>query len=397
MAAGLKKLILLGLTLVLPRIPIFLAAYLLTKGDYFVFNKYYYSASVLIIWGTLGFEFALNNTKTKYSLLTLSVLANIFISGFILYLVIKAEVNFVDIFVISSFGFFVASANILSFRALYLGKLTAYFLINLAHSIILMLIVFIGNLLGREGLIIGFTTGSAIFFFGVFCYQNKNETKKFDGKSLVDLYSLGFSSFVINSIVPLLLTADKLIVNNTFDNITANSYTFSWTITAPLFYIGNIFEKMVYSTDRSELRLKNIFRWNGLMIILYSLIVVTYTQWFAHLLPNSIDVELVKNITLWMLTGYSIYAMLRFPINGYLFKTQKEKVQKSLARKYVIVGLLAIITYFWFSGVIAANYKLLLAFNFIVLLLLISAKIAEIWGIAQFIRLVRFNLKGSNE
>jgi hypothetical protein len=193
------------------------------------------------------------------------------------------------------------------------------------------------------------------------------------------------------------LAADKFLANYMFDSITANSYTFAWTITAPLFYIGNVFEKMVYSSDRSELRLKSTFLLNGSMIVIYSLVIIIITNWVTFLLPKSIDAGLVRNISLWMLLGYSLYAIMHFPINGYLFKTQKETVQKSLAGKYIVIGLAAVLAYYWFRVEIAADYKLLLLFNFSLLSLLIAAKVAEIWGISNFMRLVRNGFRGSND
>jgi len=192
----------------------------------------------------------------------------------------------------------------------------------------------------ENGLIIGLTLGAALYFITVWVFQFRNEREQFDGKNLKDIYSIGFSSFVINSIVPFLLAADKFIVNHNFENITANSYTFAWGLTAPLFYIGNIFEKMIYA-ERKEVT-KKLVLVNGLLnialISIYAIAVFTTINISDSILPQSVSKEMVRSITLMMLIGYSIYAIVHFPLNGYLFK-QKDKCMSITQDCFFIISL----------------------------------------------------------
>ena len=211
-------------------------------------------------------------------------------------------------------------------------------------------------------------------------FQFRNEREQFDGKSLKDLYTLGFSSFVINSIVPFLLAADKFIVNHNFENITANSYTFAWGLTAPLFYIGNIFEKLIYA-EKKEVTKKTILEYgllNITLISIYAIAVFTAINISDSILPQSVSKEMVRSITLIMLIGYSIYAIVHFPLNGYLFKQKNKSFPKKIAVLYVIAATVFVILYALIREELYIHYTRLLFYNFSVLAVLLIIKIAVV-------------------
>jgi len=377
---SIKQIITLGLTLVLPRMPILLAAYLLSKENYFFFNKYYYTATMLILWSSFGFEFAISYTKTKYSLLTGSILTNVVITSIVLYFVVIEELNLYEFIAIASYSFFVTAANVVNFRILYTGKTFIYLLTNLLNATFLFIAIVLGRMFSENGLIIGLTLGAALYFITVWVFQFRNEREQFDGKNLKDIYSIGFSSFVINSIVPFLLAADKFIVNHNFENITANSYTFAWGLTAPLFYIGNIFEKMIYA-ERKEVT-KKLVLVNGLLnialISIYAIAVFTTINISDSILPQSVSKEMVRSITLMMLIGYSIYAIVHFPLNGYLFKQKDKSFPKKIAVLYVIAAAVFVILYALIREELYVHYTRLLFYNFSVLAVLLIIKIAVV-------------------
>lgn len=377
---SIKQIITLGLTLVLPRIPILLAAYVLSKENYFFFNKYYYTAAMQILWSSFGFEFAISFTKTKYTLLTGSILTNVLITSIVLYFAVIEELNIYKFMAISSYSFFVTVANVINFRILYTGKAFIYLLTNMLNAILLFLAIMLGGIYAENGLIIGLTLGAALYFITVLAFQFRNEREQFDGKSLKELYTLGFSSFVINSIVPFLLAADKFIVNHNFENITANSYTFAWGLTAPLFYIGNIFEKLIYA-EKKEVTKKMVLV-NGLLnialITIYAIAVFTAINISDSILPQSVSKEMVRSITLIMLIGYSIYAIVHFPLNGYLFKQKNKSFPKKIAVLYVIAAAVFVILYALIREELYVHYTRLLFFNFTVLTVLLIIKIAVV-------------------
>lgn len=211
--------------------------------------------------------------------------------------------------------------------------------------------------------------------------QLKNEHEKFEGKNIKELYTIGFSSFIINSIVPFLLAADKFIVNNNFENITANSYTFAWGLTAPLFNIGNIFEKMIYA-EREEVTKKMILI-NGLLnivlISIYAIAVFTAINISDSILPMSVSKDLVRSITLIMLIGYSIYAIVHFPLNGYLFKQKNKSLPKKIAVLYVIAVAVFVILFALLREELFVHYTRLLFYNFAVLAVLLIIKLIAVY------------------
>jgi hypothetical protein len=105
-------------------------------------------------------------------------------------------------------------------------------------------------------------------------------------------------------------------------------------------------------------------------VVIYGMINIT-----DSLIPHSVSKELVRSISLLMLIGYSIYAMLHFPVNGYLFKYTGESVPKNIAVFYVIAAIVFAAIYFMFKQELTAHYTRLLFFNFTVLGVLLVIKI----------------------
>jgi O-antigen/teichoic acid export membrane protein len=377
-----KKIITIGLTLVLPRIPILLSAYILSKESYSFFNKYYYTATMIILLSSFGFEFAISYSKTKYPFLISAILANVFITAIVMYFTVIEDLSLYKYTAIILYSFFITSANVITVRILYTGQTGIYLFANVINAFLLLFAIVLGRMFSGNGLIIGLTLGSALYFLSVMIIQMRNEKEQFYGDSLKDLYSIGFSSFVINSIVPLLLTADKFIVNHNFDNVTANSYTFAWLLASPLFYIGNVFEKMIYSSDKTEARksLQSNFQLNILFISIYSVVIYGIINITDSFIPHSVSKELVRSISLLMLIGYSIFAMLHFPVNGYLFKYTGESVPKNIAVLYIIAATAFIVIYFTFKEELTAHYSGLLFFNFTALGVLLVIKIFIVFG-----------------
>jgi len=388
---SIKQIFTIGLTVITPRIPILLAAYILSKENYFLFNKYYYAATMIVMISSFGFEFAISYTKTKYSLLFGSILVNVCIVAIVTYFTVIENISLYKYAAIMLYSFFVASTNVLTFRILYTGKTGIYLFANLIYASVLIIAIVLGKIFSGNGLITGLTLGSALYFFTVLILQKKNEKEQFYGHSIKDLYSVGFSPFIIISIVPLLIKADKIIINQNYDNVTANSYTFAWGLIAPIFYIGNVFEKMIYSSEKTAARktFQSNFLLNMFLITFYSVVIYMLINFTDSLIPNSVSIELVRSISLVMLIGYSVFAIFHFPVNGYLFKYTDKLVPKNIANKYLIAAVIFLAIYFIFRQTLIANYTRLLFSNFIVLAVLLLIKIASLFGLS-----VKNKLKG---
>ena len=116
------------------------------------------------------------------------------------------------------------------------------------------------------------------------------------------------------------LAGDKFIVNHFFTTDIANTYTFAWGLTAPIFYIGNLIEKYLYAEpnpDKSRILKKGFIFSLDINFCLYfrDCYVVKF---FPSLLPASISKEFLGAYFVFMITGYSFYVILTFPAE-YLF------------------------------------------------------------------------------
>ncbi len=193
-----------------------------------------------------------------------------------------------------------------------------------------------------------------------------------------EFYKLGLSAFIINSAVSLALSLDKYYVNSFFEISLANSYTFSWSLTAPVFYIGSIIERYLYS-GKYEMKLSFFRKGFGLSIVfipLYAVLLMVFVYFFPQYLPSSVDVNYMQKITTMMITGYSIYSLIHFTVNAYLFKLVHTSVQKEVSKYYTIILFLFIGFFFFvFQDMIVLDYKTLLITIWVYIFLLLIAKI----------------------
>lgn len=193
-----------------------------------------------------------------------------------------------------------------------------------------------------------------------------------------EFYKVGLSAFIINSAVSLALSLDKYYVNSFFELSLANSYTFSWSLTAPVFYIGSIIERYLYA-GKYEIKFSLFRKGFGLSVIfipLYTAALICFVYFFPQFLPASVDVNHVREITTMMIAGYSIYSLIHFTVNAYLFKLMHTSVQKEVSVYYTIILLLFIgYFYFVFQDMILLNYKTLLISIWSYIFLLLIAKI----------------------
>ena len=183
-----KKIITIGLTLVLPRIPILLSAYILSKESYSFFNKYYYTATMIILLSSFGFEFAISYSKTKYPFLISAILANVFITAIVMYFTVIEDLSLYKYTAIILYSFFITSANVITVRILYTGQTGIYLFANVINAFLLLFAIVLGRMFSGNGLIIGLTLGSALYFLSVMIIQMRNEKEQFYGDSLKDLY-----------------------------------------------------------------------------------------------------------------------------------------------------------------------------------------------------------------
>lgn len=383
----LLKIILLGLTNLLPKIPLFLAAYILSSDQLLSFNRYFYNATLITIISSFGFDFAYNLSKPSFRLMIFAQLINSIITTVVLTAGSFLSVSFLGVISLFSYSLFINLAHVFQFRLLFIGRYRLYFITHLLNMVAFILLLVGIKSMSREMIYLLFPFSSSIILFINFYFLIRYDNEKLCSEDIIDLYRSGFPAFLINSIVPFLFILDKFLVNNHLDQVTANSYTFAWLLTAPLFYIGNIFEKMIYSS--TEKLGKGVFIQsiilNSSAIILYALLISFLLFFQSWLLPKTINLLLVQKIGITMLFGYSIYAVFHFPLNGYLFKYKNKKIQNSIAIKYFILAIASLLFILFSKDYLLSDFQNILLLNFSILALLLLIKIIEIWGLKRIL------------
>jgi hypothetical protein len=178
--------------------------------------------------------------------------------------------------------------------------------------------------------------------------------------------------------VSLALAADKYFVNHFFPLEIANSYTFAWGLTAPMFYIGVLIEQYLFSetnTSKSNI-LKRGFILVASLVIIYALAIISVINFFPQIIPVSVDYATVKKIFTLMIIGYSLYVIVHFPVNAYLFKALSTEKQKTISIAFAIIIFSFLVLYILiFQEMILIDYIWLLIITWSYLFTLFIAKI----------------------
>lgn len=358
---SIKRLSLIGAAIVSSKLVLILIAYFFNETEYNTFNKYYYTASILILFGSFGFNFAITRVKIKPHILLGSVIFNLVIVSTVYNFLAEPFTNISNIISLFVYSLFSSIGGILVFKSLFDGYYSRYFILTFAHSLLhLSIIPFV--IYFDYDLVILFPVLASIWMLVIawmlFPLQenNSNDLKQF--------YRLGFSAFVINSTAGLAFALDKYFINHFYQVDVANSYTFAWSLIAPIFYIGVLIEKNIYSIKNGVAKrvIRKSLVWLIVAIVGYAFTFTMLIIYFPKLLPHSVEPNLLRNIFLFMIVGYGIYAIFHFPINGYLFKYADDINQKLISIGYIVVTLMfACVIYFALSDWLMINYQNLIS------------------------------------
>jgi O-antigen/teichoic acid export membrane protein len=375
----LLRFVLIGSTIFSNKLILILIAYFFTETQYNIFNKAYYTASILILFGTLGFDFAINRNKTSFKIVVFGVILNVTVTLAILFFISEPFTSGYQLISIFVYSLFACLGGIFTFRHLFQGRIKIYVLLMFTNALLhLMIIPFITLLKADIFLLFPFITLSW-FLIGYPSFIKHNKEK---GDNLASLYKLGISTFIINSAVSLALVADKYIVNHYFPMDTANAYTFSWGLIVPLLYIGNLIEKLIYSSTSGDAF--RIFRKSLIVLLIlvaaYSILLLAAVNFLPTVLPNSINAVQLVQILSFMITGYALFVVINFPVNGYLFKFAETAKQKTIAAAYLITIIIFPIAFVLFNGGSEiTNYRTLLFLIWFFIFLLLIIKTAVIF------------------
>jgi len=373
--ANIKKLFFLGVAVASTKVMLLLFAYFFDADTYNQFNQIYYTASMVILFGSLGFNIAVTRINLSPSLVTASVFLTTLLAYLFLQVISAPFENVFEIVSILIYCLFISLSGIYVFHLLFSGRYRDYVLLTLLYSALHLLIIPAILFLKLSLFSILPVVAFLWFLIGTPKYIKQKDSSF---RNLKEFYKVGVSAFVINSAVSLALAADKYFVNHFFSVELANSYTFAWGLTAPMFYIGVLIEQYLFSetnTSKSNI-LKRGFILVTTFVILYAAAMIAAIYLFPNIMPASVDHATVLKIFTLMISGYSVYVILHFPVNAYLFKALGTGKQKTISLYFSIIILVYILLYVLIlQGIFIIDYVWLLVFTWSYIFTLLITKI----------------------
>ena len=121
--ANIKKLMLLGFAVVSTKVMLLLFAYFFNSETYNHFNQIYYTASIVILFGSLGFNIAVTRVNVSMWLLTFSVVVTTSIAYLFLQIISSPFENGIEIFSILLYCTFISITGISCFSNIIFGKI----------------------------------------------------------------------------------------------------------------------------------------------------------------------------------------------------------------------------------------------------------------------------------
>lgn len=297
-----------------------LVAYLLPSAAYNHFNQIYYSASLLSMIGTMGLDVSTYKHPLPHSVLFLCVLANVLLLTGLMRLFGFHFGSTQDIFNTIIFGYLTAVGNIITTKMLFSNQFKIYCIISAMRGAFQVLAIPMFVFL-RVDLLTSMILLNGVWL--VLCVIIYPSHEKFSFRKVIETYKEGVCNFFINSAAGIGFNIDKYVVNHFFPIAFANIYTFSWSLVAPVFYLGNAVEKTMYSSDEvgslSSILIKYSFALM-LLLLVYVACVWGVVIFFPTALPRSAPLASAHLILSLMLLIYGVYTMFHYPLNGLLFK-----------------------------------------------------------------------------
>ena len=372
--SNIKKLFFLGIAVASTKLMLLLFAYFFDAETYNQFNQIYYTASLMILFGSLGFNIAVTRVNMNLIKVSAAVAVNVLFVYLFLQIISVPFNNLFEITSINIYSIFISISGIFVFQLLFSGRYKDYALLTILYSVLHLLIIPVIILLHASLFTLLPLVAITWFLIGVPKFIKQLDSSPGNFKQF---YKIGLSAFVINSAVSLALAADKYFVNHFFSLEVANSYTFAWGLTAPMFYIGVIIEQFLFSEanpSKSNI-LKRGLVLSTALVIVYSFAILAIVNFFPNLLPATVSYDYVLKISSLMIAGYSLYVIFHFPVNAYLFKSLGIEKQKSISIIFsVIITAFLILYIIIMQGLIEINYYwlLIITWSYIFTLLIVK-------------------------
>lgn len=372
---NIKKLFFLGIAVASTKVMLLLFAYFFNAETYNQFNQIYYTASIIILFGSLGFNIAITRVGVSLKMVAAAVAVNAIAVYLVLQLISSPFNNLPEILSIIAYSIFISVTGIFNFHLLFTGRYKDYVILTILYSVLHLLLIPAVIFFGIDFFIALPAVGILWLLSGLPRYIRVKDTAF---QNIKEFYKIGLSAFVINSAVSLALAADKYFVNHFFSLDLANSYTFAWGLTAPMFYIGVIIEQFLFSEAKPSKAsiLKKGFSLSASMVAIYAASLLIVVNFFPGLIPDSVNYNYVLSILTLMITGYSVYVIFHFPVNAYLFKSLGTEKQKTISIFFSMIIFAFVILYtVIMQGVIEITYLWLLIITWSYIFTLLITKI----------------------
>jgi len=215
--------------------------------------------------------------------------------------------------------------------------------------------------------------------------SNKKGEKGFE--SVRNFYAAGIAAFVLNSSAVGILVFGKYIAANSFSVEISNSYIFSTILVTPIFYFGQLIEKLIYTIKKELINKRGIMiTAMALLFFLYSDFVIAGVNFFPNLLPDAVHQNSLLKIVPIMMLGSALFSAFHYPLHGILFKELNVKVQKELSMYYFII-LIAFMSCGYYLFVLRNHdWLILLLFVHFFLLSLMGVKYSVVRRVSRNIR-----------
>ncbi|MFH1196566.1 MAG: hypothetical protein V1720_12755 [bacterium] len=343
--------------------------YIMSNKGYNEFNRYYYLAGFVSIISLFGFNFSIKSFRIKNLLIISLVLIHSIVFSVLVSVFVGEGFN---ILIIAVYAFFASLITIYQFEFLFNSQIKNYAL-SILFTFIFDLLAVVITLLLTLNLFYTLAFTNAAAFLVIYLFVPKGLLYK--TKDVYNFYAAGLSAFVINTVAVAVLQIGKFIASENFSLEISNSFIFAMLLVSPMFYAGNIVERVIYS-----LKIKSVSNMFLLILALlalflgYTVLLFGVIYLIPGLLPAIINYSVLKEMLLIILGATAVFSALHFPLNGVLFKELMVSVQKKLAASYAGVIFIFAVLYYYFLMSKNESYLLLLALIYSALFLIAGLK-----------------------
>lgn len=319
-----------------------------------------------------GFEFSYQRSNISFPRLILLVTGNVIVTQLILIAAGVLKFELLNFFLIIIAALISVLVSIAGFTLLFKKSLKGYVMMSLLfHSFVIISYLVLRYFESDpfRAYIIALIAAFLIAFI-LLRRAFANE-----GKDYFNMYSFGLNALIINGFFAVVMSINHILAGNLLPHNSANNIILVWLASVPLIYLSNIFEKVVYNSERLK---DKIYKWvliNFSFMLVYTAIIGVIIILFDSLLPSLAEKELMMKYMFLIFPVIFIFALLNSFINAYTFRYLDYKGQSVITALYAVLLTVSVVfAVLFINKVINLNDLSLIVFSGSVLLSGITAK-----------------------